>query len=88
MKARNDLDCIAHGRKLFILFINSFVEPSSEKNYSEDEQKQEKAVVQKKFFPKDSLEALTNRQKNIQRRENFLKHNRSKTNSNYKPRQL
>ena len=63
MKARNDLDCIAHGRKLFILFINSFVEPSSEKNYSEDEQKQQKAVVQKKFFPKDSLEALTNRQK-------------------------
>ena len=64
------------------------MEPSSEKNYSEDEQKQENAVVQKKSFPKDSPEAFTNRQKNIQRSEDFWKHNRSKTNSNYKPRQL
>ena len=39
------------------------MEPISEKNYSEDEQKQENAVVPKKSFPKDSPEALTNRQK-------------------------
>ena len=64
------------------------MEPSLEKNYSEDEQKQENAVVQKKSCPKDSPEALNNRQKNIQRSEKFLKHNRSKTNSNYKPRQI
>ena len=64
------------------------MEPSSEKKYSEDEQKQENAVVQKKSLPRDSPEALTNRQKNTQRSENFSKQNRSKTNSNYEPRQL
>ena len=64
------------------------MEPNSEKNYSEDEQKKENAVVPKKSFPKDSPEAFTNLQKKIQRSENFLKHIRSKTNSNYKPRQL
>ena len=44
--------------------------------------------LSRKKFPKDSPEALTNRQKNIQRSEDFLEHNRSKTTSNYKPRQL
>ena len=80
MKARNDLDSIAHGWKLFILLNNSFVEPSSEKNYSDDEQKQQNAVVQKKKFPKDSPEALTNRQKNIQRSENFFRTQQIKNN--------
>ena len=63
VKARNDIDCTAHGWKLFISFYSSIVEPSSKPKYSLDEQEKENSVVQKKSYATDSQESLTNSQK-------------------------